>query len=130
MKLTLDVGRDEELREDILKLIRSEVRAVTGEEIRELVKQYMNQQNIPVRVVSAFKDLVNSQINQFKSGYGRMAAEDMIKAKFQEIVDKHFEVFFQKQCIPFLADYIKKNLESISGTINLVRNLIGKTNEV
>ena len=126
MKLTVEIGRDEELREKILGLVRSEIRSITGEEIREIVKKQMDEQNISARVVSAFKDLVNHQIDSFKSGYGRMAAEDLIKIKFQEVIDKSFESFFQKQCIPFLRNYIKKNLESVSGTINIVKGLLDK----
>jgi hypothetical protein len=121
MKLTLDIGRDEELRQEILKLIRTEVRSITGEEIRELVKQQINEQNIPARVVAAFKDLVNAQINMFKSTYGRMAAEDILKAKFQEVVDKNFESFFQKQCIPFLTNHIKNNF---ANTLNSIQNIM------
>jgi hypothetical protein len=124
MKLTLELGRDDELRNEVLGMIRAEVRNLTGEEIRSLVKQSINEQNIPSRVVAAFKDLVGAQIEAFRSGYGRLAAEDIIKVKFDEVVAKHFETFFQKQCIPFLTDYVKNKLESMGSSVNLIKSLI------
>ena len=126
MKITLELGRDEELRQEVLNMIRVEVRNITGLEIRELVKEHINEQNIPARVVAAFKDLVVREIEQFKNGYGRMSAEDIIKAKFEEVVQQRFEAFFKQQCVPFLANYVKTRLEGLSGPINLVKGLLAK----
>lgn len=126
MKITLEVGKDEELRTEILKLIRSEARNITGEEIREIVKTCMLEQNIPARVISAFKDLVNSQIKQFESGYGKIQANEILKNKFSEIVDKQFNDFFKQQCIPYLQNYIKNNLLS---TAQLITGILKSTDK-
>jgi len=128
MKLTVEIGRDEELRKEIINLIRTEIRNISGEEIREMVKQCMNEQNIPARVVSAFKDLVTAELDRFSRGYGRMTAEKIIKDKFQDIVENHFDSFFEKKAMPFLKDYVTNNLESISGTVNIIKNILGDRN--
>jgi hypothetical protein len=126
MKVTFEVGRDEELRKELLELIRSEVRSITGQEIRDIAKEYMAELNVAGKVSSVFKELVNSHLDDMARSYGRLLVNDIIEARFKEVVDIRFEAFFKERCIPFLQEYLGPNLNTVSKTLTGLRDLLSR----
>lgn len=63
MKLTFQIGRDEELRKDIIKLVQREIKSITDDEIRKMCQDHFNNVNVAAKVTATIKDLLNKQID-------------------------------------------------------------------
>jgi predicted metal-dependent peptidase len=126
MKVTFEVGRDEELRKDLLDIIRTEVRSITGQEIRDMVREHLQASDVAARVASAFKELVNTQITNFTKGYGRQIAEQMFASKLDELATKQIAELFEKRAPAFVQKYVNDNLTTLSGAAAKFAALIKK----
>lgn len=124
MRVTFEVGKDEQLRKELLELIRAEVRNITGQEIRELAREYMAELNVAGKVSSVLKELTNQHLEDMARSYGRLLVNDLMEAKFKEIVDTRFESFFQERCMPFLKEYLGPNLDNVTKTISGLRAIM------
>lgn len=126
MRFTFEAGQNEELRKEILDIIRSEIRKTTGQTIKEMVEEHMKTTDVAARVVASFKELVDRQLKLFASGYGSKAAGDIIAVKFREIVDKQFEEFFQARCIKFLSEYMDAHIEILTNSMSSFLKILDK----
>ena len=121
MKLTIEVGQDEELRKEILHLVAVQIKKVTGEEIRKMAQDYLAQVNVAAKVTSSIKDLLNKQIDFVIRGYGDVAIKQEMEKKFTDWIEKNFVSYFNQHAKEFIRSYIEEKTTTIHDFLNLIK---------
>ena len=70
MKLTIDIGEDEQLRKEILLLVATQIKKLTGDEIKKMVREQLSQIDMSSKVVSAIKDYIKEKAPSIKDVIG------------------------------------------------------------
>lgn len=121
MKLTIEIGQDEELRKEIMHLVAVQIKKVTGDEIRQMAQEYLSQVNVAAKVTSTIKDLLNKQIDFVIRGYGDMTIKQEMDKKFTDWIDKNFVTYFNQHAKDFIRSYIEEKTTSIQDFLNLIK---------
>ena len=126
MKLTIEIGRDDELRKEILKLVKREISNISMDEIRKMTEDYLQNVNVAAKVTSTIKDLLNKQVDYLTKGYGEMVVKQQMDKRMDEWLEKNFKNYFEEKCKPFIRDYLDSKAESFGAFVKLVNNVRGK----
>lgn len=121
MKLTIEIGQDEELRKEILHMVAVQIKKVTGDEIRQMAQQYLAQVNVASKVTSAIKDLLNKQIDFVVRGYGDVVIKQEMEKKFTDWIEKNFVSYFNQHAKEFIRSYIEEKTTTIQDFLNLIK---------
>ena len=116
MKLTVEIGRDEELR-----LIQVEIRKITGDEIKKMAQEYLAQVNIAAKATSAIKDALNKQIDFLVKGYGDLSIKHEMEKKINDWIDKNFAAYFNQNVKGFIKGYVEEKVSTIQEFLDLVK---------
>lgn len=119
MKLTVNIGRDEELRKEIIKLVQREIRNVTDEEIRRMAQDHLNNVNVAAKVTSTIKDLLNKQIDFLVRGYGDAVIKQRMEEKMNEWVESKFEKWFSSNAREFIRLYMEDKVKTLKEFLEL-----------
>lgn len=120
MKLTVQIGRDEELRKEILNLVHREIQNITNEEIRNMAQNHLNSVNIAAKVTSTIKDLLNKQIDFLVRGYGDTVIRQRMEEKMTEWVQNSFERWFDTNAKQFIRSYLEDKVKTIKEFFELM----------
>jgi len=120
MKLTVNIGRDEELRKEIIKLVQREVKNITDEEIRRMAQDHLNNVNVAAKVTSTIKDLLNKQIDFLVRGYGDSVIKQQMEEKMNEWIEKSFEKWFNTNAKGFIQSYLEDKVKTLKEFFELL----------
>ncbi len=123
MKLTIEIGRDEELRKEILHLIRVEIQKITNDEIKSMAKEYLTQVNITAKATNAIKELLNKQLTSILQGYGELSIKKEVETKINEWFDKNFVSYFNQNIKGFIKEYIEGKVNTIQEFLALSKKV-------
>ena len=121
MKLTIDIGQDEELRKEILHLIAVEIKKITGEEIKKMAQEYLSQVNIAAKATSAIKEALNKQIDFIVKGYGDISIKHEMEKKINDWIEKNFASYFNQNVKGFIKGYVEEKVGTIQEFLDLVK---------
>lgn len=120
MKLTVNIGRDEDLRKEIIKLVQREIKNVTDEEIRRMAQDHLNNVNVAAKVTSTIKDLLNKQIDFLVRGYGDAVIKQRMEEKMNEWIESRFEKWFDSNAKGFIKSYLEDKVKTLKEFFELV----------
>jgi len=118
MKITLELGQDEELRKEVMRIIREEIKRMSNDEIRKIIIEYVKETDIPAKVVSAAKDFVNKQLDMFMKGYGSMTIRQELDKKIENWLSSNLENYFDKNVRQFVKLYVEDKAQSFKDFIS------------
>ena len=121
MKLTIEIGQDEELRKEIIHMVAVQIKKITGDEIRQMAQQYLSQVNVAAKVTSSIKDLLNKQIDFVMRGYADMSIKQELDKKFTDWIEKNFVTYFNQHAKDFIRAYIEEKTTNIQDFLNLIK---------
>jgi len=123
MKLTIEVGQDEELRKEILKMIQTEIRRITGDQIKEMTMEFLNQTNVAAKATSAVKEFVNKQLDFFIRGYGDMVVKQEMNKKMEDWINKNFQTYFDQNVKAYIETFIGGKVKSMTDFMEMLKSL-------
>jgi hypothetical protein len=123
MKITIDIGSDEELRKEILHMVSVQIKKTTGEEIKKMAQDYLSQVNVAAKITSAIKDTLNKQIDFMIRGYGDMAIKQELEKKFSTWIEKNFNTYFDDKVKGYIKNYIEDKTTSFQDFLNTIKKL-------
>lgn len=112
MKLTVQIGRDEELRQEVLKLVKREIKQISDGEIHKMARDYLNDVNISAKVTNTIKDVVNKQIDFLVRGYGDVTIRQKMNGKMNHWVENNFEKWFSGNAKEYIRNYLDGKVQS------------------
>lgn len=121
MKLTIDIGSDEEMRKEILHMVAVQIKKITGDEIRKIAQDHLQQVNVAAKITNAIKDTLNRQMDFMLRGYGDLVIKQELEKKFVSWIEKNFNTYFDEKVKGYVKNYIEEKASSFQDFLNIIK---------